>query len=292
MKKKLYLHIGFHKTGTSALQEYFHNNREELLKNGVCYIKSYDTRFPANVDLSWAINDSPPPWASFNKGTSSEILAYYNKELKANVCDTIIISSEDFCLYDQQPHVVGNLKTFLNDYDVNVVAYLRDPIEFIISLYCHAIRAGAFKSDMKSYLVDHYNFFSADYHSRLAPWLSEFGYKKLIIKKYSPKDFVNGSLIDDFFDAIGVEVEVLNPVIPISNVGTHVWLIKPYIDILNSSIDNTEKQLLLSNLNEFGKNLPRVDKANYLLDKNDIVIFNKAYKSMKKKILKEYNIEL
>lgn len=292
MKKKLYLHIGFHKTGTSSLQEFFDNNREELLKNGVCYIKSFDTRFPANVDLSWAFNKNPPPWASFNEGSPSEIIAYYNKQLKLNICDTVIISSEDFCLYDRQPQCIHNLKTFLSDYDVKIVAYLRDPMEFIISLYSHAVRSRVVSCDLKTHIAGHYKFFAADYHARLALWLNEFGKENLIIKKYSPGEFVNNNLVDDFFDAIDTKIDIPNPIYSKSNIGTHVWLIKPYIDISNADIDENTKNSLLGELSKIGKNLPRVDKASYLLDEQDILIFNKAYTEMKNKIYHEYNVKL
>lgn len=292
MKKKLYLHIGFHKTGTSSLQEFFDSNREELLKDGVCYIKSYDTRFPANVDLSWAFNEAPPPWASFEKGTSSEIIAYYNNQLKLNVCDTVIISSEDFCLYDKQPQSIRNLKTFLSDYDVKIVAYLRDPLEFVVSLYSHAVRSRAVNCDLKSHIAGHYNFFSADYSIRLDPWLQEFGKENLIIKKYAPQEFINNSLIDDFFDAINTKTDISNSVHSKSNIGTHAWLIQPYIDISNADMDENIKGPLLNELSQLGKQLPRVDKASYLLGEQDVIIFNKAYKGMKKKIYKDYGIEL
>jgi len=292
MKKKLYLHIGFHKTGTSSLQEFFHNNRKELLKNGVCYIKSFDSRFPANVDLSWAINSNPPPWASFKEGSPSEIISFYNEQLKSNVCDKVIISSEDFCLYDRQPETIKNLKHYLSDYDVKVVAYIRDPLEFVISLYCHAVRAGAVKCDLKTHISGHYKFFAADYHSRLALWLKIFGKENMIIKKYSPKEFVNGSLVDDFFNAIDTKIDIPNAVYSKSNIGTHVWLLKPYINISNSDIDEARKNDLLSSLTKLGKDLPKVDKARYLLDEQDILIFNKAYAEMKNKMLQEYGVEL
>ncbi|MFK8011057.1 MAG: hypothetical protein AB8B80_03385 [Marinicellaceae bacterium] len=292
MKKKLYLHIGFHKTGTSALQEFFDRNRDELLKNGVYYIKSYDTRFPANVDLSWAFNQDPPPWASFEKGTSSEIIAHYNKKLKNNVCDTVIISSEDFCLFDKQPQSIRNLKTFLSDYDVKIVAYLRDPMEFIISLYCHAVRSRAVSYDLKTHIAQKYKFFAADFYERLDPWLQEFGRDNLIIKNYAPKEFVNNNLVDDFFEAINTKIVIDNPIYKRSNVGTHVWLIKPYIEISNADIDEKTKKSLLHELTKLGKNLPKVDKASYLLEEQDINIFNKAYDTMKQKIYQEYQVKL
>ena len=39
MKKKLYLHIGMGKTGTTALQHFFWDNRDILAAKGICYPK-------------------------------------------------------------------------------------------------------------------------------------------------------------------------------------------------------------------------------------------------------------
>jgi len=45
MMKRIFLHIGFHKTGTSALQEYLSKNREYLLKQKILYPERYDKRY-------------------------------------------------------------------------------------------------------------------------------------------------------------------------------------------------------------------------------------------------------
>ncbi len=39
MKKKLYLHIGMGKTGTTALQNFFWENRKALASHDICYPK-------------------------------------------------------------------------------------------------------------------------------------------------------------------------------------------------------------------------------------------------------------
>ena len=40
VKKRLIIHIGMHKTGTSSVQRYFARNRTILRRMGVCYPKS------------------------------------------------------------------------------------------------------------------------------------------------------------------------------------------------------------------------------------------------------------
>lgn len=292
MKKKLYLHIGFHKTGTSSIQEYLDYNRDSLLNQGIYYLKSLDSKFPGNVDLSWAFNKNPPKWSNFNPEKAEQVKSFYNKQLNVNLGEILIISSEYFCILERQPNSLKELKSFLIDFDVRIVSYVRDPMEFLISLYSHALRANAVSYDLKTYLSNHYNFFAADFHERLKPWVNIFGREKMIVKKYSPNGFFKENIIDDFFNAIGAEVNVSISQVPYSNVGIHVWLNSAYMNIASSKMDDENKNELQSELLKISKSLPKVNKAKYLLSEQDINIYNKVYHEMKLKINKEYNIDL
>ena len=57
MKKILYLHIGKHKTGTTALQDFMAMNRNELKKLGVLYPGIDENHYPVAKELQE--NDKP-----------------------------------------------------------------------------------------------------------------------------------------------------------------------------------------------------------------------------------------
>ena len=240
MKKNLFLHIGFHKTGTSALQEYLDTHHEELECQDIFYPRSYNHAFPGNVDLSWAFNKNPPRWGNVDEMNREKILGFYKKQLLGTKCENIIISSEDFVLLDSQIVSIEKLKEYLREYEVKLVAYIREPVEFMVSLYSHAIRARQINCSFKTFIAENYNFAAAFYPARLQPWAKVFGKESLIVRKYEKKSFINNSLLEDFFDAIGIKIEIEDEMKK-SNVGVHPWLIQAHIDIASSNIDEEVK---------------------------------------------------
>ncbi|BAF72679.1 hypothetical protein [Sulfurovum sp. NBC37-1] len=290
MKKKLFLHIGFHKTGTSALQEYLDNHREELERQDIFYPRSHDDAFPGNVDLSWAFNNNPPRWGNVDEINREKILDFYKKQLLSTGCKNIIISSEDFVLLDSQIISIEKIKEYLREYEVKLVVYMREPVEFMLSLYSHAIRARQINCSFKTYIAENYNFAAAFYPARLQPWIKVFGKESLIVRKYEKKSFINNSLLEDFFDAIGIKIRIKDKMNK-SNVGVHPWLIQAYIDIASSDIDEKVKVKKLKQLLRVGVNLPKENAAKFLLDEQDLAIINNVYKTSKNKLRQDFGIE-
>ncbi len=290
MKKRLFLHIGFHKTGTSALQEYLDDNRKQLIELGIFYPKSYSGLFPGNVDLSWAFDKTPPSWSSVNTTNKNIIIEYYKTQIEKTNCETVIISSEDFVLLDSQSDSIEKLKKFFINFDVKIIAYVREPIEFILSLYSHAVRSRSINCSLKRYIAEKYSFRAADYPTRLQPWIKIFGRKNVIVKKYSTAEFVNNNLVDDFFAATGIEVEV-DKTMNRSNIGIHPWLIQPYIEISSANIDENKKIKKLRELSLLGLDLPKEDTLSYLLDKEEVEIIRNSYQVSRNRLKRDFGIE-
>lgn len=289
LKKKLFLHIGFHKTGTSALQEYLNENRNKLIENGVLYLERYDKSFPGNVDLSWAYNKNPPHWSTFNNNRE-DVIGFYKEQLSAPGFDKAIISSEDFTLLDTQPETVRAIRNDFSDFEVKVVAYVREPIDFIVSLYSHAVRAKVVDCSFKDYISKHFNFRSADFSLRLQPWVKEFGKTNVVVRNYSRSALKNNNLLDDFFEVIDVEL-LNNSNMSQSNVGVHPWLIDTYIEVSKSSLLEDEKAKKLLEILNLGKGLPKVDAARYLLEKGDFDMIQKVYSVALNRLRRDFNVE-
>jgi hypothetical protein len=288
--KKLILHIGFHKTGTSALQEYFDENRKTLETQGIFYPKSLNGKFPGNVDLSWAFNENAPPYASLNSDEKLQIKSYYKNQMDNTECETIIVSSEDFVLLDGQFKSIENVKDFFSDYDVSIVAYVREPIDFMISLYSHAIRARLLDCTFKSYISKHYSFRAADFPLRLQPWRRCFSDEAIVVKKFAPKEFYKGTLVNDFFHAVGIDVK-LDMTMNRSNVGVHPWLIQSYIETSKSSIGEPNKEKILRKIIKLGSEFPKDNAAKFLLNDEDYELILNTLKPSLNKLKREYGIE-
>ena len=143
---EIYLHIGYHKTGSSFLQMMFSSNRSLLEASGIYYpsekgdLDAKQGRIsPGNgLRLSQAI-------AAQNKNDFTDIMLSWIKDARSHNCRALLISSEglfhsmsnnDFEILFQE---LG-LKTQISQ--IHALLFLRDPQDHIFSLYKHRGKRG------------------------------------------------------------------------------------------------------------------------------------------------------
>ncbi|PXX88878.1 hypothetical protein DIT71_16955 [Marinobacter vulgaris] len=191
-KIKLLLHVGFPKTGTTAIQSYFSVNREIFKGGGALYPKSGDTSYSGQAGLALA--------AKKQLSRPFEMLA---KEVLNSGCDTIVISSEYFFMLEED--AINFLSQSLTDYEVKVIAYFRRQDARIESGYLQVLRDSEFRF---SGSIENYMSFlekfprRTDYYRFIVPWARAFGRSAISIGIY---DEVKPKLIDDFLTRCGLK---------------------------------------------------------------------------------------
>ena len=187
----LVIHIGTHKTGTSALQAFFGNRADELDTRGVHYLRSGRAAGKAHHELSWAIRERH----------GAEISAWdaVRTELGANAAATQVISSEAFWFTDP-----AGVKAQLGEAkDLRIVMYLRRQDKYLQSLYKQTV-AGGRRISFKQWREKFH--FRGDYLSVVRQWADAFGKDALVIRPYER----NGKTIDvvaDFLGFLGLDAE-------------------------------------------------------------------------------------
>ncbi|MCP4024209.1 MAG: hypothetical protein GY729_20380 [Desulfobacteraceae bacterium] len=128
MKKSIILHIGPHKTGTTAFQQTIRRSPEALKEEGV-FICPPKTIVPGKGGY----HIIPREIRNNNKSeTLDEVLKCYEE----TDCHRAIISSEGFDRFQKKEIV--ELSNTLDKYEVEVYVVLRHPISLITSFYCSA----------------------------------------------------------------------------------------------------------------------------------------------------------
>jgi len=154
---KLFLHIGYPKTGTTALQTCFVNNQRFLFENKICYSRYLnETLNHVNLGASivyeyltthfGAVETSPWEWRSLcTVEPPADIVDRMMCDFHQNGCDTLILSSEYFVLSaykmftvpgvnaDNTPqghlhrkeHVKQYLKNVFREFETKIVCYIR-----------------------------------------------------------------------------------------------------------------------------------------------------------------------
>ena len=214
--KTLYLHIGMPKTGTSSIQKFLLHNRKVLNEYGYCFPK-YPYSYPyvySNRNGYFLVGkcynknqgrNLPLEQRRFNEGLEM-ILECFEKY------EHIILTEETLwrCLYTRK-QIATTLKSHADahGYCVKVIVYLRRQDEFQISIWKqnvkHSKTASTKTFDERLNEVLENERYLFEYASRLDELAAVFGHDNLIVRRFEPDSWYNGSLVDDFLHCIGLE---------------------------------------------------------------------------------------
>ena len=203
---KLFLHIGFHKTGTTAIQNFLSANRQTLRKRGVLY-PDLDPEWINHNPLSWELMDP-----SFMPADASYYHAYcatglWNKtfcQIAESGCDTAVLSGEDFSLVEH-PEKVAEI---CSGFETRVIIYIRRQDQVILSLYNQDVKDFAWMAtkDLASYFWNHRMAQHIHYDRLIGNWASAFSKEAVSVGVYEERRLPNG-LIGDFMERIGVGLD-------------------------------------------------------------------------------------
>lgn len=188
------LHIGRHKSGTSALQNFFIHNKKFLSEKGYCYPEKF-LRGAGHHLLA-------EPLSNRNiKGLSENELEFNINELAISLDTCLqddkvyIISSEAF--QNVPPKVVR--KIFPSSrYNVTVFCYFREQVAYLASAYNQKIHATFYDQDIIDF---ERNVFSADYFNFAKGWAKYFPSFKFGV--YERDQLVGSDIVEDFFSKLG-----------------------------------------------------------------------------------------
>jgi len=139
VKKKLFLHVGTHKTGTTALQNFLVVNKQLLRERGVLIpVSGCVDPYSGHHNIAWELNDDHRFQSGY--GTLDDLCA----EISGSDCHTVVVSSEDFEYLYSRPEALVTLKHRLNDArcQVEIILFFREWGEYIISLYAELLKHG------------------------------------------------------------------------------------------------------------------------------------------------------
>ncbi len=196
--KRIYLHIGMGKTGTTALQDFFWDNRQLLAESGICY--------PEHGIQSNAHHLLSPHIPRFLEGDwAFESVAEWAPRLAELEQDRILLSSELMAWGSPE-----SIREFCEEasgwFDVHVVVYLRRQDNIIMASYNQQIKAGPQKRRID--LIYRNQIARFDYLRILEPWESSLGADKIIVRPYEQKQFYGQDVRRDFMQHVfGLEID-------------------------------------------------------------------------------------
>jgi hypothetical protein len=215
-QRRLILHIGTEKTGSTSIQVFLRINQKRLAEGGVGVPSELGDTLHFRLQL--LANDE-----DFNDDFIMNLKLHLNKELRAktlsewrnqlyqevesSVAQTWIISCETLHSRLLKDSELVRLKKILSPlFDrIDVLVYLREPLSMVTSRLTENAKSAI--PVVIPEPVANQEFDIADHQATLQRWESAMGPGKLIVRIFESESLVGGNVINDFIEACGLEQE-------------------------------------------------------------------------------------
>lgn len=215
----LYLHVGTHKTGTTAIQDFCADNRETLERHGYYY-----PIFPRKIGNILPCRNGA--FLSFVKygpegGFASEEDEAIWRECMDDViqhfsqCPNAILTDEDIWnhpVFDDLG-MWNNLRaeSEAHGFQVKIVVYLRRQDQILFSYWAQKVKMATSecgKLPFEEVLAHAGDWFALDYAKRLGEIASVFGKERILLRVYERDRFKGGSVVPDFLETVGLDASL------------------------------------------------------------------------------------
>lgn len=206
-KKHIVLHVGHHKTGSSAIQSFLALNEQNLAQHGFYYPTS--RRAAEYVSNGYPSAGNAHFLAGRVKGAAKrtpimQILRNLKtgRRLTNTKLETVILSSET--LTECSKFGLLQLKNMFPRSSFHVVFYIRDQAAFLTSQYQQTVKLGHETHSLEEFFRNSGFAPERRYPRIIRKLRNVFGAENVTVRVYDRDYFPNGDIISDFCSSIGI----------------------------------------------------------------------------------------
>jgi len=263
MPKTIYLHIGAHRTGSTAIQAYFSGHRQDFLASGLLYPLA---GIPPNLTGHHYV-----PWL-FRRQKNVPALAAdsvrtLRREIQESEADSVLISSEDL---EEHSFPIGEIvkELELDRYRCVIVLFIRRQDDLIASAYASRVKQGRYIVSLRNFVEAQLKRRRGDFHALLTAWRRALRHAELRTVNYSDPTIASSS--------VSALCQLLEVAIPAeskaasrrTNISIHpIYL--PFLNFLNSAVgDSTEyrRKMIIEPLVQLSAQARRKSVRHYIIE--------------------------
>lgn len=256
-ERRLVIHIGNHKTGTTSIQRTLFANRAYLKSQGF-------ELFTHDPDGSLRKKGNIHPWIKGprNGGAIRADLP----EALGGLSGNVILSSESFSWVFNEDEISRFQAGVAQHFgEIHIVCYLRRQEQHVISHFQQGSKNAKFPAakfyargntalpPFRDYYYDY-----LDYQRRIGTWADIFGESSITLRLFERGLLKNGDAVDDFFNTVGLGIRA-RPENTNESVGFEVTKINHLTN--HKSVKNSIKKRVVRHLDNSGKSLPAREEA-------------------------------
>ncbi len=200
MGKRLILHVGQSKTGTSTIQDFLAHNRRRLARQAGLLYPQAGRQGAAHHRIAALF--LPAGNAGWIRREDAEALrASLEEEVEQQGPGAVVISSE--ALFNARS--IEDVRDFFSGFSVEILVILRRQDRWLDSLYQHQLKVGETDLDPQPWLAARVS--TLDYAARVGRWADVFGDSHVRVGVFEPANLRDG-LMAYFFRQAGLPVPV------------------------------------------------------------------------------------
>lgn len=216
--KTLYIHIGTPKTATTSLQHFCDENEKILEEQGYCY-PIFPHKFKG---VSITRNGSFLGWVSSSKKDKRNKLEeekYFRQGMDMVLenfrkFDNVILSEEatwSAAFRRGKPYIWEQIRQEAEEhgYGVKIIVYLRRQDSLADSWWKQKVKVGRriYSTSSWEEFVSDPSQLEFDYYGAIKKIEAVLGKENIIIRRFGKQYFKNGSIYEDFMEALGVRYD-------------------------------------------------------------------------------------
>jgi hypothetical protein len=210
-EKRIVIHVGIHKTGSTSIQEFLGAHRAALRTLNIdFYSGAYLPNNHVELHVAAMRLERTSP---FKLGKAILVDDMYREGVQARVrqyiaqspCPCVVFSAEGLS-YLRYEDEMNRLRAMFPEGRIEIVIYLRDAVSFLASykrmMTKHKMPATI---ERDSFLYTGEDSWLVDFESRLAGFRNAFGAQNVIALDYNHEVSTAGNVIPSFLRVLGVE---------------------------------------------------------------------------------------
>ena len=207
--RKIFVHAGFHKTGTTSVQEFCTRNRTELRRHGLHYARLDYRRMPDHPNHSYVLRAAYDAAMAGDNSLRESLVRELGQQLDS--CDRLLVSGEIICALEEPAKILLLQDLRLIADELCFILLVRHPRSYFQSaLQQHlkiwtGINLYQLSEDMLKTVIDHE--WTTLYTKRLTCFRARLADDELIVGKYEDAARTSGGVIGHLLqDCVGLRL--------------------------------------------------------------------------------------
>jgi hypothetical protein len=198
MKKKLILHIGRHKTGTTGIQLFMSTQANVLANYGICYPLSGRDISETQSTEDQAAHHGMARALMGGRDAARTYLRDIQPKFFEEISrySTVVLSSEGF----QNVENFDLLSEFFEGFEIEIICYLREYLSYVVSSFIQEVKSTGLVCDL-AFFESYFDF----YIGRFIDQWNQFA-DRCNWRLYDREHLIGGDVVVDFASTLGLPV--------------------------------------------------------------------------------------